>query len=77
MALTVVELQTKRDALMGAILSGMTELTSGDKTIRYQSISQMKEALALLDTEIAAAEAATSSTSSRVRQVRLYSSKGL
>jgi hypothetical protein len=76
MSISIVEMQAKRDALVGAITSGMTELTSGDKTIRYQSISQMKEALALLDSEIAAAEALTSTTT-RVRQIRLYSTKGM
>jgi hypothetical protein len=76
MSISIVEMQAKRDALVGAITSGMTELTSGDKTIRYQSISQMKEALSLLDSEIAAAEAATSTTS-KVRQIRLYSTKGM
>lgn len=76
MSISIVEMQAKRDALVGAITSGMTELTSGDKTIRYQSISQMKEALSLLDSEIAAAEALTSTTT-RVRQIRLYSTKGM
>ena len=77
MAISLADLQEKRDALVTAITSGMTELTNGDKTIRYQSITQMKEALSLLDSEIAAVEASTTTAETKVRQIRLYSTKGL
>jgi hypothetical protein len=53
--MTLSDLQTKRDALVSAMASGTLELTSGDKTIRYQSADQMQRALAVLDKEIAVA----------------------
>jgi hypothetical protein len=53
--MTVPELQTLRDALVTAMSKGLLEVTSGDKTIRYQSVNQMQLALGSLDKEIAVA----------------------
>ena len=69
--MTLADLQTKRDALVSAIAAGTTELTSGDKTIRYQSIEQMQIALAVLDKEIANATGST-----RIRTTLAQFSKG-
>ena len=69
--MTLADLQTKRDELVSAIAGGKTELTSGDKTIRYQSVEQMQLALATLDKEIAIA-----SGTSRIRTTLVQFSKG-
>jgi hypothetical protein len=51
--MTIPELQALRDELVKAIAAGLLELTSGDKTIRYQSTEQMRAALAVIDNELA------------------------
>ncbi len=58
-AMTLLLLQTKRDALLSAMMAGLLEVTSGDKTLRYQNIDQMRDALAILDKEIAVASGTT------------------
>lgn len=73
MALSLVQLQALRDALIGAIAAGVLELTHEGKTIRYQSIAQMELALARLDSEISS----VTTTSTRARQIRMATSKGL
>jgi hypothetical protein len=53
--MTTSDLQILRDALVTAMSKGLLEVTSGDKTIRYQSVNQMQLALGSLDKEIAVA----------------------
>ena len=69
--MTSSELQILRDALVTAMAKGLLEVTSGDKTIRYQSIEQMRSALAALDVEISVATG-----SSRIRTTLAQFSKG-
>lgn len=68
--MTISELQTLRDALVTAMSKGLTEATSGDKTIRYQTINQMQLALGALDKEIAVAGGAASARSILVQHSR-------
>jgi hypothetical protein len=42
--MTLEQLTEKLDTLNIAIASGVTEVTSGDKTIRYQSVAQVQVA---------------------------------
>lgn len=74
MALTTQQLEAKRDALISAIAAGVTEISVGDKTVRYQSISEMRSALAVVESEMSLV---STSTTKRVRQIRMYSTKGV
>jgi hypothetical protein len=58
-SMTISEMETLRDALVKAIASGISEVIVGDKTIRYQSIQQMQQALAALDRELKITSGAT------------------
>jgi hypothetical protein len=71
LSMTTAELQTKRDALVSAVATGVTEITIEGRTIRYQSTSQMVEAIALLDREIA-----TSAGTSSARSILVQHSRG-
>lgn len=73
MALTLSQLQVFRDALVTAIAAGVTELSVGDKTIRYKSTGEMKDALAVVESEI---RTASGTTSTRISRIYLSSSKG-
>jgi hypothetical protein len=68
--MTLEQLTEKLDTLNIAIASGVTEVTSGDKTIRYQSVAQMQMAAAHLQKLIAAASSTTSSRSIFVQHSR-------
>ncbi len=68
--MTSSELQTLRDALVTAMSKGLTEVTSGDKTLRYQSISEMTKAIAQLDREIAVAGGTSTARSILVQHSR-------
>jgi hypothetical protein len=61
--MTASELQVLRDDLVKAIAAGLLELTSGDKTLRYQSTEQMRAALAVIDNELARANGSGTSRS--------------
>jgi hypothetical protein len=50
--MTLIELQTKRDALLTAMTQAILSLQKGDKSITYQTISEMKKALVIIDGEI-------------------------
>lgn len=53
--MTTSELQALRAKLVAALASGTLELRNGDKLIRYQSTSELIQALGALDKEIAVA----------------------
>ena len=55
MALTVEQLQAKRDALVSRIADGTKSQSIGDKSITYSDITELQKSLAILDSEIAAA----------------------
>jgi hypothetical protein len=65
--MTLEELQTKRDSLIGRIADAVKAQTMGDKSITFQDIDQMQKSLAILDNEIASA---SSTRSSRVLLVQ-------
>jgi hypothetical protein len=52
--MTLSELQTKRDALITAMATGVMRVRVGDIETEYQSIDQMRMALSVLNSEIAA-----------------------
>lgn len=59
--MTLAELTTKRDSLIGRIADATKRLQSGDQSIEYQTVQDMERALRLLDTEIARASGAVTS----------------
>lgn len=69
--MTTAQLQTLRDALVTALSKGLLEVTSGDKTLRYQSSSEMIKAIAQFDREIA-----VSSGAAVVRSITVQHSRG-
>lgn len=72
MALTLTELQAKRDRIIKSV--GITRQQTGDQSIAFPE-DKAKE-LALIDAEIAKLEASTAGTKP-IRQVRLSSGTGL
>lgn len=74
MAFTLEQLTAKEDSLISDIALARSELTDGGKTTRWQAVDQMEKALARVRIEKAAV-AGTSST--RPRQIRMATSKGL
>lgn len=58
MALTLEQLQTKRDALISRLASLEKRITAGDRTVEYD-LTAAKAALELLDKEIAAISPST------------------
>jgi len=52
------ELQTMRDALQRAIFSGTRRVQFSDRAVEYNSIDDMRKALADIDAAIAAASGA-------------------
>lgn len=63
--MTLAELQTKRDALVGRIADAVKSITTGDKSVTYADIAGMEKALSILDGEIA------SSSGTRTNRVLL------
>ncbi len=59
--MTLEELQTKRDSLIGRISDAVKAQTMGDKSITFQDIDQMQKSLAILDNEISSAYSTRSS----------------
>lgn len=54
MALTIEQLNVKRDALVNRIADAVKSIETGDKSITYADITGMEKALTILDGEIAA-----------------------
>lgn len=53
--MTIDDLNTAKDTLQRAIYSGVLEVRFGDRLVRYQSITEMRQALADLNDAIASA----------------------
>ena len=66
MALTPTQLATMRDALVTAMASGTRSVSFQDRTIIYQSIDEMRKALATIDDEALVAAGSTPSRRSYV-----------
>jgi hypothetical protein len=66
----VTALQAQLETLRAAYRSGVLRVHSGDKDVQYRSSAEMREAIASLENEIAAA------TGSTVRSVLVRSTKG-
>lgn len=64
--MTEQELQTKRDALVSRIADAMKKVQQGDKSVEYQTITDMERALAIIDSQIA-----TATGQSTVRTTRI------
>lgn len=60
--MTLSELQTKRDALISAMATGVLRVRVGEIETQYQSTAEMRAALSVLNSEIAAASAPAVST---------------
>jgi len=60
--ITAAELQSMRDALQRAIYSGTRRVQFTDRAVEYNSIDDMRKALADIDTAIASASGATPSS---------------
>ena len=59
--ITAAELQSMRDALQRAIFSGTRRVQFTDRAVEYNSVDDMRKALADIDTAIATASGATPS----------------
>ena len=57
--ITAAELQSMRDTLQRAIFSGTLRVQFADRMVEYNSVDNMRKALADLDTAIAKASGAT------------------
>jgi len=60
-----------RDRLKAAIARGESRVSFADRSVEYRSIAEMREALALIEAELA-----TAADPPRPRQWLLYGSKG-
>lgn len=56
MAVTLAELQTRRDELQKSLDSGVLKAGEGDKQVTYRSADEMRGALADLERRITAAD---------------------
>lgn len=63
---------TDRDNLKAAIARGEQSVSYTDRTVTYRSVGDMREALAMIEAELAAAE-----TPARPRQFLGHTSKGV
>ena len=66
------QLQSQREALRSALYQGVLSVRAGDKTVTYKSNTEMKNALAALEQEIAEKEGR-----SKVKRILPYANKGL
>lgn len=71
MATSLATLQARKEALEKVIASGQLQVRFADRTVVYRSMEEMKQALSLLETQIAVAQGRK-----RTRQVRVNSAKG-
>ena len=70
--MNLAELRTQRDALLLALCQGVLTVKAGDKSVTYKSNKEMRDALALLDEEIAVLEGR-----GKVKRILTYGRKGL
>ena len=69
---TLIDLRTRREALLAQRSSGIARVSYDGKTVEYRSVAEIDRAIEALDREIAAAEGRRI-----VRQIRVTTSKGL
>ena len=69
---TLIDLRTRREALLAQRSSGVARVSYDGKTVEYRSLAEIDRAIEALDREIAAAEGRRI-----VRQIRVTTSKGL
>lgn len=65
------QLQVQKAALQAALFQGVLTVRAGDKSVTYKSNAEMREALAVLDEQIAEAEGRK-----RVKRLLPYTIKG-
>ena len=70
--MTITNLLIQRDALLQALYQGVLTVKAGDKTVTYKSNKEMRDALALLDEEIALLEGR-----GKIKRILTYGRKGL
>ena len=70
--MTLQKLEIQRDALLQAMYQGVLTVKAGDKSVTYKSNKEMRDALALLDEEIAVLEGR-----GKIKRILTYGSKGL
>ena len=70
--MTTSQLQAQRAALQAALFQGVLTVRAGDKSVTYKSNAEMREALAVLDEQIAESEGRK-----RVKRLLPYTKKGL
>ncbi len=70
--MTRQELKAQRDILFHALCQGVLTVKAGDKSVTYKSNKEMRDALALLDEEIAVLDG-----SGKIRRILTYGRKGL
>lgn len=61
--MTLAELQTKRDALISAIATGVLRVRVGEIETQFQSTAEMRSALSILNSEMAASNSAITTSS--------------
>jgi len=66
------KLKNQRDALLQALYQGVLTVKAGDKSVTYKSNKEMRDALALLDEEIALLEGR-----GKIKRILTYGRKGL
>ena len=69
---TLIDLRTRREALLAQRSSGIARVSYDGKTVEYRSVAEIDRAIEALVREIAAAEGRRI-----VRQIRVTTSKGL
>ena len=70
--MTITNLLIQRDALLQALYQGILTVKAGDKSVTYKSNKEMRDALALLDEEIALLEGR-----GKIKRILTYGRKGL
>jgi hypothetical protein len=70
--MTSTDLRIQRDALLHALYQGVLTVKAGDKSVTYKSNKEMRDALALLDEEIAVLEGR-----GKIKRILTYGRKGL
>ncbi len=70
--MTLCELKKQRKILFHALCQGVLTVKAGDKSVTYKSNKEMRDALALLDEEIAFLEGR-----GKIKRILTYGMRGL
>ncbi len=70
--MTITDLRIQRNALLQALYQGVLTVKAGDKSVTYKSNKEMRDALAMLDEEIALFEGR-----GKIKRILTYGRKGL